>query len=45
MRLIKSGIKSDSCGKEIWLYPFYLDEKPVSVQEMHIFIKEKYPKS
>jgi hypothetical protein len=34
MRLVKGGLQSDANGNEIWIYPFYIDEFPVTTDEL-----------
>ena len=40
MRLIRSGIQWDKDGKEIWLYPFYIDEEPLKDEDLEEFLDE-----
>ncbi|MEK6262811.1 MAG: hypothetical protein AABP62_29790, partial [Planctomycetota bacterium] len=34
MRLVEGGLQPGPDGRELWLYPFYVDEEPVSAAEL-----------
>lgn len=40
MRLVRGGLQRGANGKEIWLYPFYIDEEPVSLEQMMGFLRQ-----
>lgn len=39
MRLVRAGFHAMESGEEAWLYPFYIDEEPVSLAEFEAFLK------
>lgn len=40
MRLVRAGLQTGPHGGETWMYPFYIDEAPVSTTELSTFLAE-----
>jgi hypothetical protein len=40
MQLVEPGIQWTKEGKEVWLWPFYIDEKPMTKKEIKLYAEE-----